>query len=107
MDWNPGLQKFMLTLVYDPSPATTTDSPRFDGGLMVFVASHPWGPWTLIFNSQGTWPGGTSSTACGSTEWGAGERAEIPSKYMSANGRTFYLFSSGGDCLSIARGVLP
>jgi hypothetical protein len=107
MDWNPGLQKFMLTLAYDPSPATTTDSPRFNGGLMVFVAPHPWGPWTLIFNSQGTWPGGTSSTACGSTKWGAGERAEIPSKYMSADGRTFYLFSSGGDCLSIARGVLP
>lgn len=107
MDWNPGLQKFMLTLVYDPSPATTTDSPRFNGGLMVFVSSHPWGPWTVIFNSQGTWPGGTSSTACGSTKWGAGERAEIPSKYMSADGRTFYLFSSGGDCLSIARGVLP
>jgi hypothetical protein len=26
---------------------------------------------------------------------------------MSADGRTFYLFSSGGDCLSIARGRLP
>jgi len=35
-----------------------------------------------------------------------GERADIPTKHISADGRTFYLFSSGGDCLSIARGVL-
>src|SRR5256885_9068460 len=25
-------------------------------------------------------------------------------QYMSADGKTFYLFSSGGDCLSVARG---
>jgi hypothetical protein len=107
MDWNPGIKKFMLTLVYDPSPATTDDSPRFNGGLMVLLSGHPWGPWTQVFNSGKTWPGGPSTTACGKTNWGAGERAEIPSKYMSADGKTFYLFSSGGDCLSIARGVLP
>jgi hypothetical protein len=107
MDWNPGLRKFMLTLVYDPSPATTTDSPRFNGGLMVLTSSNPWGPWKVVFNSGRAWPGGPSTAACGSTSWGAGERAEIPSKYMSADGKTFYLFSSGGDCLSIARGVLP
>ena len=29
MSWNPGLGKFMLSLVYDPTPATTGDSPRF------------------------------------------------------------------------------
>jgi hypothetical protein len=107
MDWNPGINKFMLTLVYDPTPATTGDSPRFYGGLMVLISGHPWGPWTMVFNSGKTWPGGPSTTGCGKTNWGAGERAEIPSKYMSADGKTFYLFSSGGDCLSIARGRLP
>lgn len=107
MSWNPGLGKFMLSLVYDPTPSTTGDSPRFYGGLMVFVSAHPWGPWQKVFASGGTWPGGTSTSTCGSTRWGAGERADIPTKYMSADGKTFYLFSSGGDCLSIARGVLP
>jgi hypothetical protein len=107
MDWNPGIRKFMLTLVFDPTPLNDDDSPRFNGGLMVFLSSNPWGPWKVVFNSGGPWPGGSSSSACGTTKWGAGERAEIPSKYMSANGKTFYLFSSGGDCLSIARGVLP
>jgi hypothetical protein len=107
MSWNPGLKKFMLSLVYDPTPTTTDDSPRFYGGLMVLVASHPWGPWTVVFNSGRVWPGGTSTAGCNSTRWGAGERADIPTKYMSADGKTFYLFSSGGDCLSIARGVLP
>ena len=107
MSWNPGLGKFMLTLVYDPTPSTTTDSPRFNGGLMVFLAPKPWGPWQKAFASAGTWPGGSSTAACGTTKWGAGERADIPTKYMSSDGRTFYLFSSGGDCLSIARGTLP
>ena len=107
MSWNPGLRKFMLSLVYDPSPATTGDSPRFYGALMVLLSSNPWGPWQQVFNSGKTWPGGSSTTACGPTNWGAGERADIPTKYMSADGKTFYLFSSGGDCLSIARGRLP
>jgi hypothetical protein len=107
MSWNPGLGEFMLSLVYDPTPSTTGDSPRFFGGLMVLVSAKPWGPWRVVFSSGSTWPGGTSTTACGSTRWGAGERADIPTKYMSADGKTFFLFSSGGDCLSIARGVLP
>jgi hypothetical protein len=107
MSWNPGLGKFMLSLVYDPTPATTGDSPRFYGALMVLVSAHPWGPWQTVFSSGSTWPGGTSTTVCGSTGWGAGERADIPTKYMSSDGKTFFLFSSGGDCLSIARGVLP
>jgi len=106
MSWNKPLGKFMLSLVYDPTPATTDDSPRFDGGLRVFLAPTPWGPWETVFSSEGTWPGGTSTTTCGSTGWGAGERADIPTKYISSDGKTFYLFSSGGDCLSIARGVL-
>jgi hypothetical protein len=77
------------------------------GGLMVLTSTNPWGPWQTVFSSGRTWPGGASTTACPSTGWGAGERADIPTRYMSGDGRTFYLFSSGGDCLSIARGVLP
>lgn len=107
MSWNPGLGKFMLSLVYDPTPATTGDPTRFYGGLMVFLSANPWGPWQTVFSSAGTWPGGTSTSGCGLTRWGAGERADIPTKYMSGDGKTFFLFSSGGDCLSIARGVLP
>lgn len=108
MSWNPGLKKFMLSLTFDPSPSTTTDDRRFNGGLMVLLSSHPWGPWQLVFSSSGAWPGGYNSSACDTSKrWGAGERADIPTKYMSADGKTFYLFSSGGDCLSIARGRLP
>jgi hypothetical protein len=106
MSWNPGLGRFMLSLVWDPTPATTGDT-RFAGGLMVFLAPNPWGPWETAFSSQGAWPGGQSTTTCGPTGWGAGERADIPTKYLSVDGRTFYLVSSGGDCLSVARGVLP
>jgi hypothetical protein len=108
MSWNPGLGKFMLSLVYDPTPGIPDAGTRFHGGLMVLLSSNPWGPWETVFSSGSrTWPGGASTATCGSTGWGSGERADIPTKYMSTDGKTFYLFSSGGDCLSIARGVLP
>jgi len=108
MSWNPGLRRFMLSLVYDPTPETPNEGTRFHGGLMVLVSPEPWGPWQTVFSSENlTWPGGTSTPGCGSTSWGSGERADIPAKYLSADGKIFYLFSSGGDCLSIARGVLP
>jgi hypothetical protein len=108
MSWNPGLGRFMLSLVYDPTPDTPNEGTRFYGGLMVLVSSQPWGPWQTVFSSDDlVWPGGTSTPGCGSTSWGSGERADIPTKYLSADGKTFYLFSSGGDCLSIARGMLP
>jgi hypothetical protein len=106
MSWNRPLGKFMLSLVFDPTPATSGDS-RFSGGLMVFLSPTPWGPWENVFSSGGSWPGGTNTPACDAVGWGAGERADIPTKYISWDGKTFYLFSSGGDCLSIARGVLP
>jgi hypothetical protein len=107
MSWNPGLRRFMLSLVYDPTPATPNEGTRFYGGLRVLVSSQPWGPWQTLFTSDSlTWPGGISTPECGATNWGSGERADLPTKYMSPDGRTFYLFSSGGDCLSIARGVL-
>ena len=87
MSWNPGLKKFMLSLVFDTTPNDPKDSARFTGGLMVFLGSHPWGPWQQVFASAGAWPGGLSTTTCGNTQWGSGERADIPTKYMSADGR--------------------
>jgi hypothetical protein len=108
MSWNPGLGKFMLSLVYDRTPSTPNEGTRFYGGLQVLVSANPWGPWETVFSSgNDIWPGGTSTATCGPTGWGSGERADIPTKYISADGKTFYLYSSGGDCLSIARGVLP
>lgn len=107
MSWNPGIKRFMLSLVYDPTPETPNEGTRFYGGLKVLVSTQPWGPWQTVFSSDNlAWPGGTSTLGCGSTDWGSGERADIPTKYISPDGRTVYLFSSGGDCLSIARGTL-
>jgi hypothetical protein len=109
MSWNPGLRKYMLSLVYDPDPGVPDDGTRFHGALMVLLSNNPWGFWQTVFTSGNKpWPGGPATTRCPlNAQWGAGERADIPTKYMSADGKTFYLFSSGGDCLSVARGVLP
>jgi hypothetical protein len=107
MSWNPGLGKFMLSLVYDVTPETPNEGTRFYGGLMVLISSEPWGPWQTVFSSGNLiWPGGRNTAGCDPVEWGSGERADIPTKYISTEGRTFYLFSSGGDCLSIARGFV-
>ncbi len=79
MSWNSGLQRFMLSLVYDPTPETPNEGTRFHGGLMVLVAPEPWGPWQEVFSSEDQiWPGGTSTPGCGSTGWGSGERRTSP-----------------------------
>ncbi|HEX2250632.1 MAG TPA: hypothetical protein VHH32_09800, partial [Gemmatimonadales bacterium] len=68
MSWNQGLGKFMLSLVYDTTPATPNEGTRFYGGLIVLISSEPWGPWQTVFTSEGQiWPGGTSTPGCGST----------------------------------------
>lgn len=62
--------------------------PRFQGGLAVYDAPQPWGPWTTAFFSE---------------EWdvGPGETASFPTKWMSADGRTLHLVFSGNDSFSV------
>jgi hypothetical protein len=93
--WNQGLGKYMMALVRQIDETNT----RFKGGLNVLTAPQPWGPWTELWISAGNWPGGKAPD-CGK-DWGPGERADFPAKYMSPDGRTVHLFTSGGDCLSI------
>lgn len=61
---------------------------RFTGGLGIYDAAEPWGPWT---------------TAYYAARWdvGPGEHGDFPSKWMSADGRTLNLVFSGDDCFSV------
>jgi CubicO group peptidase (beta-lactamase class C family) len=67
--------------------------PRFQGGLGVFDAPEPWGPWTTVYFTN---------------DWdvGPGETGSFPTKWMSADGRTVHLVFSGDDAFSVRRATL-
>jgi hypothetical protein len=69
------------------------DDPRFRGGLGVYDAPEPWGPWTTVYFNK---------------DWdvGPGETAGFPTKWMSADGRTLHLVFSGRDSFSVRKATL-
>ncbi len=66
---------------------------RFKGGLGIYDAPEPWGPWTTAFFAE---------------QWdvGPGESASFPTKWMSPNGRTLHLVFSGDDHFSVRKATL-
>ena len=66
---------------------------RFQGGLAIYDAPEPWGPWTTVFFTR-QWDVGSGETSC------------LPTKWMSQDGRTVHLVFSGDDCFSVRQGVL-
>jgi hypothetical protein len=66
---------------------------RFAGGLAIYDAPEPWGPWTVVFATD-RW------------DVGPGETAGFPTKWMSPDGRTVHLVFSGNDCFSVRRAEL-
>ena len=63
---------------------------RFEGGFGIYDAPEPWGPWTTVY-----W----------TTDWdtGPGETSSLPTKWMSADGRTCHLVFSGDDYFSVRK----
>ena len=66
---------------------------RYEGGLAIYDAPEPWGPWTRVFVTD-TWDVGPGETSC------------FPTKWMSADGRTLHLVFSGNDSFSVRRANL-
>jgi hypothetical protein len=66
---------------------------RFAGGFAIYDAPEPWGPWTTVYYTK---------------QWdvGPGETSSIPTKWISADGRTLHLLFSGDDCFSVRRATL-
>jgi len=61
---------------------------RLEGGLGIFEAPEPWGPWKTVFYTE-RW------------DVGPGETSSLPTKWMSEDGRRCYLVFSGQDCFSV------
>ncbi|WP_211325564.1 gamma-glutamyltransferase [Roseimicrobium gellanilyticum] len=66
---------------------------RFSGGLAVFDAPEPWGPWSTVFYEP-TW------------DTGPGDSASLPVKWMAEDGRALHLVFSGNDSFSIRKATL-
>lgn len=60
---------------------------RFAGGFAIYDAPEPWGPWTTVFHTD-AW------------DVGPGESMHLPTKWMSADGRSMWLVFSGEDHFS-------
>ena len=65
--------------------------PRFAGGLAIYDAPEPWGPWTTVYFID---------------QWdvGPGETSSIATKWISPEGSSFYLVFSGNDSFSVRKG---
>jgi CubicO group peptidase (beta-lactamase class C family) len=63
------------------------------GGLTIFEAVEPWGPWCVIYERE---------------QWDVdpGDSASFPTQWMSADGRTMHLLFSGNDSFSVRRAEL-
>jgi CubicO group peptidase (beta-lactamase class C family) len=66
---------------------------RFRGGLAIYDAPEPWGPWTTAFSAD-KWDVGPGETSC------------LPVKWMSPDGRTVHLVFSGDDSFAVRKGRL-
>ena len=84
VSYSSALQRYLWVQII-PGQAT-----RFTGGLAIYDAPEPWGPWSTVYYS---------------TNWdvGPGELAHLPTKWMSEDGRTMYLVFSGDDSFSVRR----
>ncbi|HEX5175734.1 MAG TPA: serine hydrolase [Chthoniobacteraceae bacterium] len=83
--FNPGLNRYLWC---QTGPGA---DPRFAGGLAIYDAPAPWGPWTCAFITE-AW------------DVGPGESSNLPAKWISADGCTIHLVFSGNDSFSVRRG---
>ena len=86
--YNAGLRRYLMNSIM-PGPVNT----RFQGGFGVYDAPEPWGPWTTAYFTK-LW------------DVAPGESQHFPPKWMSADGQTMHLITSGDDMLSIRRATV-
>jgi hypothetical protein len=83
---------------------------RFEGGLGIFEASEPWGPWRTVFYAE-KWDVGPGETSSFPPKWMVSQIKEQKSKSKDTNEQskrehTAYLVFSGEDCFSVRRARL-
>jgi hypothetical protein len=93
VSFNPAINRYIWWQVKMDYPSNLT--ARYDGGLGVFDAPTPWGPWTTAFYiGQQSW------------DMGAGETGCFPTKWMSSDGKTMWMACAGDDAFSVRKATL-
>jgi CubicO group peptidase (beta-lactamase class C family) len=89
--YNAALKRYLWCHTYPES--THSGGPRFQGGMGIYDAPEPWGPWTTVFHTN---------------DWdvGPGETSSFPTKWISNDGRTLHLVFSGDDYFSVRQARL-
>ena len=87
ISYNAGLKRYLWCQTI---PGGDT---RFEGGFAIYDAPQPWGPWTTVFYTE-KW------------DLGPGESSSIPTKWVSADGKTVHLVFSGDDSFSVRKARL-
>lgn len=85
ISYNAGLKRYLWC-----QTTYGEDDMRFKGGVGIFDAPQPWGPWTTVFYTE-NW------------DVGPGETSSFPTKWMSNDGKTCYLLFSGDDYFSVRK----
>jgi hypothetical protein len=91
VSYNAAIKRYLM--VHPVPTAATRDAAgkpdtRFAGGLAIYDAPAPWGPWMSFFEID-AW------------DVGPGESCSFPTKWISADGKTLHLVFSGDDCFSV------
>lgn len=90
ISYNAGIGRYLWW--HQLSSTGRTDT-RFDGGLGIFEAPEPWGPWKTVYYTE-RW------------DVGAGDLACFPTKWMSKDGKTVYLVFAGDDNFALRKAEL-
>ncbi len=87
ISYDAGLRRYLWCQTFPGGDA------RFRGGFGIYDAPEPWGPWTTVYFSE-IW------------DVGPGETCSLPTKWMSADGKTLHLVFSGDDSFSVRKAIL-
>jgi CubicO group peptidase (beta-lactamase class C family) len=90
--FNAGLKRYLWVQIIPRTEGNKADT-RFEGGLAIYDAPEPWGPWTTVYFTE---------------KWdvGPGDTASFPTRWMSADGKTLYLVFSGDDSFAVRKASL-
>jgi len=94
--YNAAIDRFLLVQARpnaNSKDAAGKVDTRFEGGLAIYEAPQPWGPWSVVFETD-RW------------DAGPGDSASFPAKWISTDGRTLHLFFSVDDSFSVRRAEL-
>ena len=88
ISYNSGLKRYLWCQTLHGG-----DDMRFKGGIGIFDAPEPWGPWSTAYYAE-QWDVGPGETSC------------FPTKWMSSDGKACHLLFSGEDCFSVRKATM-